>query len=1407
VNPKELRAKTPSPRTGLSATLRARLHAKGTGAPSRAFAFLLALLAILALTAAPALANSSHVFSKSFGEKGSGAGQLSLAAPVTLNEEELVTAGSGVAVNDTTHDVYVADTGNHRIDEFESDGSFVRAWGWGVADGVSNELQTCTLTCFAGLSGSGPGEFEAPTFIAVDNDPSSPSFGAVYVGDTGDRLVTKFDSSGSLVKPWGTEGQIGTTPIVVATGTADLTTGSMHLAELTATSGEFRESQEISGEGIPAGTKLERQEGALALTNPATVTKTGVALTAHRALGPPAGIAIDTSGNLWFYATNSQMFEFQQAGGFIQNWGGPGAQPAGIAIDGAQSVYLDGSNQVQKLTSGGGPIGVLTGPPTATNGVSPPTGLAVDQLHGDVYVDTGKSVEHISRSCSSRCPLQEAFGSPQLSAGAGLAVDSSSAAVYAADAAAGTVDVFAPVLEVETGPSSGVVTASSATVTGAVNPEGSEVTRCVFEYGTSEEYGQSVPCAETVGSGTGEVAVHADLKELQGGTTYHYRLLATNLATNGKPLAGEDRELLTLPTPVIANLSALNVTESSADLIATVNPVGLPLTACQFQYGTSTSYGLIAPCAQTLSQIGAGTEPVPVSAAIGPLAPNTTYHWRLLASDVNGSRISPDQTFVDDTAGAALPDGRRYELVTPVQKNGALIGKLFISPNPDISEEGSRVIAPTGQCFPGAPSCVGARQNEGEPYEFLRTSGGWQTHPLAPPATSFETNSYWSINANADTALFSVPGPPAGQDDFYARPKDGSFTRVGPLGEGAKLGNYENLTKPGLLSTADLSHVVYQTEKPAWAFDETKTGSALYEYAPPARAEPLLVGVSGETGSHSLISTCGTALGDGEGGSHKLGGSLSEDGRTVLFTAQKCESGGSGANEGIEVPARELYARIDGEEAGHAHTMLISGPTPETCETKPCEENTSIVNEKADARDANFEGASTDGSRVLFTDTQQLTDGASQDPSKNDHAFNCAAATSEASGCNLYEWECPHCQELTESEALAKRRLIDVSADPHGGPRVQGTLASSPDGTHVYFVAKGVLSEAPNAQGQSAHGGAENLYVYERDPAYPQGRLAFIAALSPSDEEQWNSERGGGRADVTPEGRFLLFTSRRALTADDSSVSGVAQVFRYDAQSAQLLRVSVGQAGFNDNGNAGIADASIVPPQGEPSVPQRSDPTMSHDGSYVFFKSPVGLTPQALNDVQVGTFEGEPLYAQNVYEYHDGNVSLISDGKDVSAGAGFPPRGVELLGSDASGSNVFFSTADQLVPQDTDTQLDIYDAHICSTGQPCIVPAPQQPPPCEAEACHGTPPGAPAGQAPASESFTGPGNLTPPPPPKAKTAAQIRAAKLAKALKACRTKHNKHKRAVCEKHAKKLYGKASKAKRSNRASNNRRASR
>jgi hypothetical protein len=167
---------------------------------------LCAVVGVLAFSSAPAVAFETHVAAQPIGsgEKGSGAGQLDLD---TTGGGQSGQVPSGIAINQTTGDIYIADTGNHRIDELEPDGAFMRAWGWGVADG-KDELETCgpdalppTVTCQAGISGSGAGQFVDPTFIAVDNS-TGPSKGDVYVGDYGDSLVTKFNAEGALESTW-----------------------------------------------------------------------------------------------------------------------------------------------------------------------------------------------------------------------------------------------------------------------------------------------------------------------------------------------------------------------------------------------------------------------------------------------------------------------------------------------------------------------------------------------------------------------------------------------------------------------------------------------------------------------------------------------------------------------------------------------------------------------------------------------------------------------------------------------------------------------------------------------------------------------------------------------------------------------------------------------------------------------------------------------------------------------------------------------------------------------------------------------------------------------------------------------------------------------------------------------------
>jgi hypothetical protein len=679
-------------------------------------------------------------------------------------------------------------------------------------------------------------------------------------------------------------------------------------------------------------------------------------------------------------------------------------------------------------------------------------------------------------------------------------------------------------------------------------------------------------------------------------------------------------------------------------------------------------------------------------------------------------------------ASAELPDGRQYEMVTPTHKNGALFG-TFLSNSPfSIAESGSRVVLPVLQCFGVTESCNADRQAiQGQPFAFTRTSSGWVASSLAPPATQFDQNTPLLANAETGMELFKAPTPPAGEDDFYIRGPDGAIQDVGPSTPSTKAA--PAATK-FVWATADFSHVVFDLESFGfWPFDKTADlGSVVsaYEYAGSGNTQPRLIGVSGGVGSTDLISICGTTVGGSFLGTRSYG-ALSADGSTVYFTAEHCPSG-SGANTGVPMPTTELYARIDG-----SRTVAISQRSPLGCTSTACL--------SSPPSGALFEGASADGTRVYFTDTQQLTDDASEDASY-EATSNCKQAWGE-NGCNLYLFEDP------QESPLSGHNLIDVSAgDSSGlGPEVRGVMAISPDGSHVYFVANGVLTGSQrNSAGVSASPGADNLYAYERDATYPAGRVTFIASLSAEDSEEWTEAVGKGEANVTPDGRFLVFTSHNALTTDDTSTTEAAQVFRYDAQSGELVRISIGENGYNDNGNAGTyeAGANIVASIFNSRLavdPPRADPTMSNDGSYVFFESPVGLTPQALNEMQ--TFEG--VYAENIYEYHDGQVYLVSDGRDGTLT--FPFRSsVQLLGSDGSGANVFFTTADQLVPQDTDTEVDVYDAHICSAGEPCVSSPQPSAEACEGEACHGAPGGAPGMPDAATGVFSGPGNLSAPAP-------------------------------------------------------------
>lgn len=228
------------------------------------------------------------------------------------------------------------------------------------------------------------------------------------------------------------------------------------------------------------------------------------------------------------------------------------------------------------------------------------------------------------------------------------------------------------------------ITTSSATVTGTVNPGGAQ-TSYRFEYGTSSSYGLKTPDADA-GAGSSAVSVSAGLTGLTADTTYHYRIVATNAAGGSQ---GADRTLRTAAgprAPSVSSVSATGVGPAGATLRASVTPNGLA-TAVRFEYGTSTSYGANTPD----QDLGAGGSRVTATAAVGSLTPNTTYHYRAVATNAAGVTRGGDRTFRTSrtpTSVAITPSTTR-----PVWGSGLTIGGK-------VSGQGSVLVALERQEFP-----------------------------------------------------------------------------------------------------------------------------------------------------------------------------------------------------------------------------------------------------------------------------------------------------------------------------------------------------------------------------------------------------------------------------------------------------------------------------------------------------------------------------------------------------------------------------------------------------------------------------------------------------------------------------------------------------------------------------------
>jgi hypothetical protein len=193
------------------------------------------------------------------------------------------------------------------------------------------------------------------------------------------------------------------------------------------------------------------------------------------------------------------------------------------------------------------------------------------------------------------------------------------------------------------------VSSSGATLGAEVNPGGLPTTY-QFEYGTTASYGTSVPVSpEEIGAGSSPVEVSQAIEGLKEGQTYHYRVVAENIVGTDH---GEDQTFKTIFTPDVVTEEPEEVEGEDAILTGSVDPNGTA-TSYQFEYGTTTAYGtVVAP-----DEAGDGEEAIEVIEAVSGLEPETTYHYRAVATSAAGVDYGADKTLTTGAAGASSGGG------------------------------------------------------------------------------------------------------------------------------------------------------------------------------------------------------------------------------------------------------------------------------------------------------------------------------------------------------------------------------------------------------------------------------------------------------------------------------------------------------------------------------------------------------------------------------------------------------------------------------------------------------------------------------------------------------------------------------------------------------------------------------
>jgi hypothetical protein len=780
--------------------------------------------------------------------------------------------------------------------------------------------------------------------------------------------------------------------------------------------------------------------------------------------------------------------------------------------------------------------------------------------------------------------------------------------------------------------------------------------------------------------------------------------------------------------PIVSTGSATGIGDAAATLHGSVDPNGATVGDCYFEYGTSSAYGAVAACSPSAGELGAGEEAIAVSALIEGLEAGTEYHYRLVAENIGGEAPGSDQSF--STTGEAacgnvdrqieqgiesvlLPVCMALEMVSPPQKAGQP------AEEPAVAAGGDRVKFHT-LATPGEPG--GLLGADGEDYVATRGDHGWISAPTAAPGGQFvqgwtPTGEAWSY-APDFSSWFKILSTQAelntGASRAYRGSLSGFFAPLSPLLEPRVVTDPFSVVARSTFhgASADHSHLYF---RPGGGINDVSTAYLPGDPEPnpgtgSSRAEQnTYVAHLDKVGKPSLEllvrdrfgklwgGNCGAHLGGAEGvkfttdaiNGNRTQGAVSTDGTKVFFSARAAQPAGGSCST---INKLRILERLETDQGIYIAPLFGS----ECSREAPACDLTD--------GDDRFQGASVDGKRVYFTTNRQLTD------SDLDSGSGCSRTTG-AVGCDLY---------LYDAELPPGQRLVQVSAGEDVAGKhdagieakvYNGVAAISGDGSHVYFAAQGVLTNNASPEGRLASefsATTPKFYLYQRDATYPDGRIVFIGPLHAGDGGNgsgssglWGSSSGtftnraypvpalgkdsDGR-EVGGDGHVLAFQSNSALTADDTD-GAQRDIFRYDAASHELDRISKAAVGGEDNGPH--ISTVLVWSNTIGTDFAEMGRWVSEDGKTIVFKAGDGLMPGDLNGVT------------DSYVWRNGRPFRLPGTPETGEFTGEP-----VLSHD--GDTVAFQSFDQLLPEDGDINLDVYVARV-GGGFKSFVPEP----PCQ----------------------------------------------------------------------------------------------